>query len=108
MPSCTVPTFSKIEVTFCATQPAILAICQAMGMAMATVPTGTRPCTQSSTATAPVLVTSRAFVIACTMNQVVMRRSWWRKASVCSSTPSRMKASSCRARAKSFTVRIFV
>jgi hypothetical protein len=108
MPSCTVPTFSKIEVTFCATQPAMLAICQAMGMAIATVPTGTRPCTHSSTATAPVLVTSSAFVIACTMNQVVINRSWRWKALVWSSTPSRMKSSSWRARAKSFTVRILV
>ena len=36
MPSCTTPTFSKIAVTFCATQPAMLVICQASGSAIAT------------------------------------------------------------------------
>ena len=43
MPSCTTPIFSKIVVTFCATQPAMLAICQVSGKAIATVPTAMRP-----------------------------------------------------------------
>ena len=43
MPSCTVPMFSKIEVTLRATQPAMLVICQASGSAIATAPTAMRP-----------------------------------------------------------------
>jgi hypothetical protein len=38
MPSCTTPTFSKMPVTSQLTQPATLAICQASGSAVATVP----------------------------------------------------------------------
>ena len=46
MPSCTVPTFSKIEVTLQATQPDMLVICQDSGSAVATVPSSMRPLRQ--------------------------------------------------------------
>src|ERR1043166_4783058 len=44
MPSCTTPTFSKIAVTSQLTQPAALAVCQASGSAVATMPALTLPC----------------------------------------------------------------
>ena len=52
MPSCTTPIFSKIVVTFCATQPAIAAMCQVSGKAIATVPTAMRPSFHSQIANA--------------------------------------------------------
>ncbi len=54
MPSCTTPTFSKIVVTLSPTQPAMLAICQASGSAIATVPTPIPPDRHSAIAVAPV------------------------------------------------------
>ena len=78
MPSCTTPTFSKIAVTFCATQPAMLEICQASGSAIATVPTPTRPEDQSRTATVPVPTTMQAFIAARMQTKAVSIRSWRR------------------------------
>ena len=43
MPSCTTPIFSKMPVTSQLTQPATLAIVQASGSAVATVPASTTP-----------------------------------------------------------------
>jgi len=60
MPSWITPTFSKMLVTCQATQPEMLRICQASGSAIATVPTSTCPCAQSTSASVPVLVTIRA------------------------------------------------
>ncbi len=108
IPSCTVPMFSNVEVTFWATQPARAVICHAIGKAIATVPTAMRPSLQSHTATAPVPTISTAFNSVCVTAKPVISRNWRRKAAVCSSTASRTNASSSRARANSFTVRIFV
>ena len=108
MPSCTTPTFSKMPVMFCATQPAMLEICQASGSAVATVPIGTRPARQARIASVPVAVTISAFITASVTLHRVTRRSWRRNAAVCSSTASRTKASSSRERANSFTVRMLV
>ena len=108
MPSWTVPTFSKIEVTFCATHPAMLETCQASGSAVASAPTPIRPSVQSHTPIAPVPTSKAALKIESVMPNCVMMRSCWRNASVCSSTEARTKASSSRGRANSFTVRMFV
>jgi hypothetical protein len=108
MPSCTVPTFSKIAVTFCATQPAMLAICQVSGSAMAMMPTLICPPDHSHSATAPVLTTIVALSVASDVPNRVIRRNCLRNAAVCSSTVSRTKASSSRGRAKSLTVRMLV
>ena len=62
MPSCTMPIFSKIEVTLRATQPAILVICQASGSAIATAPTGMRPPLHSQIASDAVPTISDAFI----------------------------------------------
>ena len=59
--SCTMPTFSKMEVTLSDTQPAMLDSCQASGSAMATVPTLTAPRVHSQTASTPVPTTMQAF-----------------------------------------------
>ena len=108
MPSCTTPTFSKIAVTFWATQPAILAICQVSGSAMATTPTGICPLVQSQTAATPVPTTMEALSrVKVRLNRVISR-SWRRKVTVCSSTAARTNSSSSRGRAKSFTVRMLV
>ncbi len=47
---------------FCATQPAMLAICQASGSAIATVPTAIAPPFHSQIAIAPVPTTSVALI----------------------------------------------
>ena len=108
MPSCTTPTFSKMPVMFCATQPAMLEICQASGSAVATVASGTRPARQARMATAPTPTTIAALISASARLHRVISRSWRWKVSVCSSTASRTKASSSRARANSLTVRMLV
>ena len=108
MPSCTTPTFSKIPVTSQLTQPATLAICQASGSAVATTPAVTCPCPQSVMPIPAVLTSSSAFIVASTAMKRVMRRMCAAIAPVWSSTTSRTYASSSRARAKSFTVRMLV
>ena len=62
MPSCTVPIFSKIDVTLRATQPAMLVICQDSGSAIATEPTAIRPALHCQTASAAVVTISDAFI----------------------------------------------
>ena len=62
MPSCTVPTFSKMPVTSQLTQPAALAVCQASGSAVATTPALTAPCAQSAMPIAAVPTRSSAFI----------------------------------------------
>ena len=75
MPSCTTPTFSKIAVTFCATQPAMLAICRASGSAMATVPTAIRPGSTARARPPPVPTTSDALSMASVRAKRVIRRA---------------------------------
>ncbi len=82
MPSWTVPTFSKIEVTFCATQPAMLEICQASGSAVASPPTPIRPAVHSHTPIAPVPTSKAALSTESVMPNSVMRRNCMRNASV--------------------------
>ena len=108
IPSWTTPTFSKIPVMLNATQPDMLAICQASGRAMATVPTGAPYDAHSHTATAPMLTTRLAFINESVSEKAVIRRCDRRNNAVCSSTVERMKSSSSRGRANSFTVRMFV
>ena len=108
MLSCTTPRFSKIEVTLKATQPEMLAICQAIGSAVATAATSIAPSVQSQTATAAMAVIIAAFSVASAKPLKVTRRICRWKAAVRASSPSRMKASSSRARANSFTVWILV
>ena len=62
MPSCTVPIFSKIEVTLRATQPAMLFSCQASGMAVATAPMAICPADHCHSATAAIDTIRRAFI----------------------------------------------
>ena len=85
-----------------------MAICQASGSAVATMPALTRPCPQSVMPMPAVLTSSNAFIVDSTAMNRVMSRIWAEIAPVCSSTTSRTYASSSRARAKSFTVRMFV
>ncbi len=108
MPSCTTPTFSKMPVMFCATQPAMLEICHASGSAVATVPTGTRPARQASIASSPVPTTMVAFIKASVTLHSVISRNWRWNAPVCWSMASRTKASSSVERANSLTVRMLV
>jgi hypothetical protein len=95
---------SKIEATLKATQPEMLAICQAMGSAVATVPMPISPRVHSQTAVAAVAVIMDAFSVPSAKPFSVTSRICRRNASVSATTPSRAKASSSRARAKSFTV----
>ena len=83
MPSCTTPIFSKIEVTFCATQPATFEICQVSGTAIATSPTESAPMLQSQSAIAAVPTTIAALSTARVRPKPVMKRSWARNVSVC-------------------------
>ena len=64
MPSCTVPMFSKIEVTLRATQPAMLVICQASGSTIATEPNVMRPTLHCQIARLAVDTISVAFITA--------------------------------------------
>ena len=102
--SCTTPMLSKMEATLNATQPEMLAICHAIGTAVATAPTPISPRVHSDTPTAAVDVTRAAFSAASAKPFSVTSRICRRNASVSASTPSRAWASSSRARAKSFTV----
>ncbi len=89
MPSCTTPIFSKMAVTCQATQPEMLMICQASGSAIATVPTVTCPRVHSTKASAPVLVTMRAFSNDRQRpNRVLSRSEEWNRP-VCWSSASR-------------------
>ena len=62
MPSCTTPMFSKMPATSQLTQPAALAICQASGKAVATMPASTTPCDHSQMPIAAVPVSRIAFI----------------------------------------------
>ena len=62
MPSCTVPMFSKIEVTLRATQPAMLVICQDSGSTIATDPSVMRPLLHCQIARLAVATISIAFI----------------------------------------------
>ena len=62
MPSCTVPIFSKIDVTLRATQPAMLVICQDSGSTIATDPTEMRPLFHCQIASDAVETISVAFI----------------------------------------------
>ena len=74
--------FSKIVVTFCATQPAMAAICQVSGSAIATVPTTMRPSFHSQIANAAVATTIVAFSSARQNPSSVVSRTCRRSASV--------------------------
>ena len=74
MPSCTMPMFSKMPVTSQLTQPDTLAICQASGSAVATMPGPIAPWLHSTMPIAAVLTSSSAFMIASVVMKRVMRR----------------------------------
>ena len=97
-----------MPVTSQLTQPATLAICQASGSAVATTPALTSPCPQSVMPMPAVPTSSSAFIVERMAMNRVMSRMWAASAPVCSSIASRTYASSSRARANSFTVRMFV
>ncbi len=67
-----------MSVTCTATQPAAEAICQVSGIAMATVPTSTRPRCQATTARAVSPTSISAFMACSDMNSVASRRIWLR------------------------------
>ncbi len=95
--------------TFCATQPAIAAMCQVSGNAIATVPTGMtavvpQPDRNRPRCRRPMLAFSAARV----SPSVVVSRSCARNASVRSSIAARTNSSSSRGRAKSLTVWMLV
>ena len=108
IPSCTMPTFSKIAVTLRATQPAVLVICHASAIAVATSPTAMRPCDHKVIASAAMPTSSTAFIAVSDRISVEIIRVCARNAAVCSSTDSRTKASSSRGLANSLTVRMLV
>jgi hypothetical protein len=108
MPSCTTPMFSKMPVTSQLTQPATLAIVQASGSAVATVPASIWPWPHSVMPMPAVLTSSSAFRAESVVMKRVMSRMWARMAPVWSSMTSRTYRSSSRVRAKSFTVRMLV
>ena len=87
--SCTTPMLSKIEVTLNATQPEMLAICHAIGSAVATAPRPISPRVHSHTATAAVAVIMAAFSVASAKPFSVTSRICRRNASVSASTPWR-------------------
>ncbi|MNG38219.1 hypothetical protein D3C84_1258360 [compost metagenome] len=61
MPSCTVPMFSKIDVTSQLTQPAAVTVCHASGNAVATAPASIAPWPQSVRPIAAVPTSNKAF-----------------------------------------------
>ena len=97
-----------MAVTLKATQPEILAICQAMGSAVATAARPIWPWIQSQMPVAAVAVIIEAFSRPRVKPFTVTSRICRRKAAFSACTPSRTKASSCEARANSFTVWILV
>ncbi len=97
-----------MPVTFCATQPAICVICHASGSAIATAPMSIVPRVHSQIAAVAVAVTMVAFITVSVSVNAVVSRSWRMNVPVCWSTASRTCASSSRAVANSFTVRMFV
>jgi hypothetical protein len=74
MPSCTTPMFSKMPVTSQLTQPATLAIVQASGSAVATVPASMLPARPQHDADAAVLTSSSAFSADSVVMKVVISR----------------------------------
>ena len=89
MPSCTTPMFSKMPVTSQLTQPATLAIVQASGSAVATVPASTTPWPHSVMPMAAVLTSSSAFNTDSVVMKLVISRMWRAMAPVWSSMTSR-------------------
>jgi hypothetical protein len=106
--SCTTPMFSKMPATLKATQPEMLAICQAIGSALATIASGISPFDQSQMASAAVLTSITAFSEDSSSPFSVTSRVCRPKSRFSVSSASRTKASSCSARAKSFTVMMLV
>ncbi len=100
--------FSKMPVTSQLTQPATLAICHASGSAVATTPALTCPCAHRVMPMPAVATSSSAFIVDSVAMNLVMSRMCAAIAFACSSITSRTYASSSRARAKSFTVRMLV
>ena len=100
--------FSKMPVTSQLTQPATLAICHASGSAVATMPAVARSRLHSTMPMPAVPTSSIAFMVASMPMNLVMSRMCAAMACACSSIISRTYASSSRARAKSFTVRMLV
>ena len=75
MPSCTVPMFSKIDVTSQLTQPAAVTVCHASGNAVATTPASTMPRPHSVRPIAAVLTSSSAFsTVKQVWNRVIIAR----------------------------------
>ena len=89
MPSWIVPTFSKMSVTWTATQPAADAICHVRGIAIATMPTSIRPRCHRKTASAVSPTSIMAFMACSDMNSAESIRICRRNATVCRSTTSR-------------------
>ena len=89
MPSCTTPMFSKMPVTSQLTKPATLAIDQASGSAVATVPASMAPSPHSQMPMAAVLTSSAAFSADSVVMNCVISRMWAAMAPRCSSITSR-------------------
>ena len=100
--------FSKMPVTSQLTQPATLAICQAIGNAVATSPALTWPTLHNTMPMLAVLTSSSAFSVDSVAMKRVVSRMWAAIAAVCWTITSRTYSSSSRARANSLTVRMLV